>query len=120
MGSKQTARKRWGEATSKIEPERLLELTRVFAAQWESRPKSERKFIPMPQTWLNDERWDQVVDESAATSTALASAVAGDRWREVFELVGERPRVPDFGDVSDAERVVLFRDWCREWWADRV
>lgn len=57
------ALKAYKAALKKVDADTLLEAAQDAAARWEKR---ERRYIPMPASWLNDERWlDEVPDSEA-------------------------------------------------------
>lgn len=63
--SKKDAAKQWCEAAKTIPPERLLELTKVYAAN----PGTEdTRFIPHPHKWLKDRRWEAIEETDKPTT----------------------------------------------------
>jgi hypothetical protein len=58
---KGAAVKAWKAATKKAEPSAILAGLDARVASW-SAANTERKFIPLPTTWLNQERWTDEID----------------------------------------------------------
>lgn len=58
---KGAAVKAWKAATKKAEPSAILAGLDARIASW-SAASTERKFIPLPTTWLNQERWTDEID----------------------------------------------------------
>ena len=56
--AKGSARKAWVNAIAKTDPDVIISQAALFAASVEGKDK---KFIPHPATWLNQERWDDEV-----------------------------------------------------------
>ena len=56
--AKGLARKAWELAVAKTNPDVIISKAALFAASVEGKDK---KFIPHPATWLNQERWDDEV-----------------------------------------------------------
>lgn len=68
---KGAARTAYQKAVKKVNPDTLITRTRTAKSLWE-RDKTERRFIPNPATWLNQERWeDETLVDSPATSGDL-------------------------------------------------
>lgn len=68
---KGAARTAYRKAVKKVNPDTLIARTRTAKSLWE-RDKTERRFIPNPATWLNQERWeDETLVDSPATSGDL-------------------------------------------------
>ncbi len=56
--AKGLARKAWEVAVAKTNPDVIISKAAFYAASVEGKDK---KFIPHPATWLNQERWDDEV-----------------------------------------------------------
>lgn len=61
------ARKAWPKAIKKAEPAAIVAAAEVFAAEC-LRDKTERRYIALPTTWLNGERWTDQRREVASAS----------------------------------------------------
>jgi len=72
------ALKAYREARKKVDAETLLEGARAAQERW---GKSERRYIPMPKTWLNGERW---ADDPASEGDG-----EGEREQSVKEYIAE-------------------------------
>lgn len=55
--------KAWAKAIRKAFPDQLIEAIKLYAEKVKGK---EREFIPLPATWLNDERW---LDETPSPET---------------------------------------------------
>ena len=56
--AKGSARKAWEVAVAKTDPDVIISKAALFAASVDGKDK---KFIPHPATWLNQERWDDEI-----------------------------------------------------------
>lgn len=77
------ALKAYKAALKKVDAETLLEAAHDAAKRWENR---ERRYIPMPATWLNGERW---ADDPAP---ATAGGDGEEREQTTAEVVAEIER----------------------------
>ena len=72
------ARTAYKTAMKKTTHETLMGRTRAAVKLWE-RDRTEKKFIPFPATWLNQERWeDETLIEASATPDDLYAAAIAD------------------------------------------
>lgn len=97
---KGAARKAWAKAVKQIDAGELVNITRSYGVRMAG---AEKRFIPHPATWLNQERWSDEVDDQKAE--------AADEWFRPFTLP-ECP--PDIAD--DPERYAAWVDDQREAW----
>lgn len=67
--AKAAAKKVYARALAKTTPEAMAEAVRLYAEEWKERPAKDRRFIPHPTTWLNQERWHDVGQSQAVTPT---------------------------------------------------
>lgn len=73
---KGAARKAWAKATKTLEPSELIAAVIAYA---ERTTGAEKRFIPHPTTWLNQERW---ADEPDGDDTDASA----DEWFQPFTL----------------------------------
>lgn len=83
--SKKDAAKQWREATKTIDAEELLRLTAVYA---DNPGVDDARYIPHPQKWLKDRRWEAIEEtdnpttpHSRFTPEALAQRAFGESGR---------------------------------------
>lgn len=73
--SKGAARAAWPKALKKTRAERIIQRAEDFAEAVASWPEEERKrFVPHAATWLNQERWDDDMDEIRRQHGGLGKA----------------------------------------------
>jgi hypothetical protein len=73
------ARKAWTTAVEAVDdPSEIITAARRHADHYR-RVRKERRFIPLPATWLNDERWKDDLPSPAEDAPAQRSNVKGYR-----------------------------------------
>ena len=76
--AKGLARKAWCSAINKAEPDDIISKASLFASSVDGKDK---KFIPHPATWLNQERWDDEIfaqtDEVQDQASLVRAIFAG-------------------------------------------
>lgn len=97
---KGAAKKAWAKAVKTIPADELLPVVRSYAVRMHG---SEKRFIPFPATWLNQERWADEVDDQKAESA--------DEWFRPFTPPECPPEIAD-----DPERYALWLEDAREAW----
>lgn len=97
---KGAARKAWAKAVKIIPAAELLPIVRYYAVRIHG---TERRFIPHPATWLNQERWS---DEAATREAEEAG-----EWFQPFTLPECPPHIAD-----DPEQYSQWVDAQREAW----
>ncbi len=71
--AKRDAFKAWQQVKTIRPPlEKLLELTKKYAL---SQSDTEKKFIPLPASWLRGERWDDDIEAPKTVATAMLTEV---------------------------------------------
>ncbi len=79
--AKGLARKAWCSAINKAEPDDIISKASLFASSVDGKDK---KFIPHPATWLNQERWDDEIFAQTDEVQDQANLV-----RAIFEEMGK-------------------------------
>lgn len=92
--SKKAAHTQWAKAVKEINHQRLLELTATYAR---NPGVSDERYIPHPQKWLKDQRWESV--EETNTGSVSQPQLSG-----VNAWLGYDPNAPQ-SDIVDAEIV---------------
>lgn len=91
--SKKAAHTQWAKAVKEIDHQRLLELTAAYAR---NPGVSDERYIPHPQKWLRDQRWESIDEAETPTPQPKPSGIAA--W------LGYDPNAPQPTDgVIDAE-----------------
>jgi hypothetical protein len=90
---KGAARKAWGKAVKSLPASELLPIVRSYSVRVHG---TERRFIPFPATWLNQERWaDEVSDQQA-------EANGDEGWFQPFTMPPAPPEVEDDPEAYEA------------------
>jgi hypothetical protein len=90
---KGAARKAWVKAVKSLPASELLPIVRSYSVRVHG---TERRFIPFPATWLNQERWaDEVSDQQGE-----ANSDAG--WFQPFTMPPAPPEVEDDPEAYEA------------------
>lgn len=92
--SKKAAHTQWKKAVKEIDAQRLLELTATYAR---NPGVSDERYIPHPQKWLKDQRWESI-DETNTGSVSQPKPSGIEAW------LGYDPNAPQ-SDIVDAEIV---------------
>lgn len=97
--SKKDAAKQWAEATKTIDPAELLRLTASYA---ENPGVDDARYIPHPQKWLRDRRWESIDEtnnhvnpeptQQGVTAGALLASFYGDTGNGEPEQIGGGPQ----------------------------
>lgn len=90
---KGAAKKAWGKAVKILPASELLPIVRSYSVRVHG---TEKRFIPFPATWLNQERWADEVDEQKAE----ASGEGG--WFQPFTMPPAPSEVEDDPEAYDA------------------
>lgn len=90
--SKKAAHTQWQKAVKEVDAQRLLELTATYAR---NPGVSDERYIPHPQKWLKDGRWESI-DETNTDSVKQPQPTGIDAW------LGFEPTGPQ-SDIVDAE-----------------
>lgn len=92
--SKKAAHTQWAKAVKEVDAQRLLELTASYAR---NPGVSDERYIPHPQKWLKDQRWESI-DETNTGSVSQPKPSGIEAW------LGYDPNAPQ-SDIVDAEIV---------------
>jgi hypothetical protein len=74
-----------------------MEKTKAFAAVWRDKPEDQRQFIPHPETWLNDARYDDVPDVKSAPTASDPRTFSDAKWQKILTYAQENGWSPGFG-----------------------
>lgn len=99
---KGAAKKAWAKAVKILPADELLPIVRSYSVRVHG---TEKRFIPFPATWLNQERWADEVDEQQA------EASGDDGWFQPFTMPPAPPEVED-----DPEAYEAWADGRRQAW----
>lgn len=91
---KGAAKKAWAKAVKSLPASDLLAIVRSYSVRMHG---TEKRFIPFPATWLNQERWADEVDEQQAEATGSEGG-----WFQPFTMPPAPPEVEDDPEAYDA------------------